>query len=107
MAVRANERRNPRIDSFRVGSNSAGNSTSALSPLIPQQFAQNPPFGRALEALTAILAQYGRARMAAWARAADDDATRIVAVMFENTTLALALCCGISTAHIGAEIRSG
>ena len=60
---------------------------------------QNPPFGRAPEALTAILAQYGRARMAAWARAADDDATRIVAVMFENTTLALALLRDLDRAH--------
>ena len=62
-------------------------------------FAHNPTFGRAFEALTAILAQYGRARMAAWARAADDDATRIVAVMFENTTLALALLRDLDRAH--------
>lgn len=41
-------------------------------------FAQNPPFGRAIEALSSIMAQHGRARMAAWARAADDDATRLV-----------------------------
>jgi len=67
--------------------------------LAHELFAQNPPFGRAIEALTAILAQYGRARMAAWARAADDDATRIVAVMFENTTLALALLRDLDRAH--------
>ena len=29
--------------------------------------------------------------MVQWARTADDDATRICAVLFENTTLALAL----------------
>ena len=32
----------------------------------------------------ATAAQHGRSRMAAWARAADDDATRIVAVMLEG-----------------------
>jgi hypothetical protein len=48
-------------------------------------FAHNPPFARAHEALSSIMAQHGRARMAAWTRAADDDATRIVAVMLENT----------------------
>ena len=37
--------------------------------------------------------------MAAWARAADDDATLIVAVMFENTTLALALLRDLDRAH--------
>ena len=37
--------------------------------------------------------------MAAWARAADDDATRIVAVMFENTRLALALLRDLDRAH--------
>jgi hypothetical protein len=67
---------------------------------------QNPPFGRALEALTAILAQYGQARMAAWARAADDDATRIVAVMFENTTLALALLRDLDRAHRSGNPRA-
>ena len=41
-----------------------------------QLFAQSPPFARALEALSAIAAQYGRARMVAWARAAEDDAWR-------------------------------
>ena len=46
---------------------------------------------RAAEALNAIRAQHGRARMAAWARAADDDATRIVAVLLENTKLAVNL----------------
>ena len=60
---------------------------------------QNPPFGRALEALTAILAQYGQALMAAWARTADDDATRICAVLFENTALAVALLRDLDRAH--------
>jgi len=67
--------------------------------LAHELFAQNPPFRRAFEALSAIMAQYGRARMAAWARAADDDATRIVAVLFENTTLALALLRDLDRAH--------
>jgi CRP/FNR family transcriptional regulator, anaerobic regulatory protein len=38
------------------------------------------PFARAHEALSSIMALHGRARMAAWARSADDDATRKSAV---------------------------
>ena len=64
-----------------------------------QFFAQNPPFARAFEALSSIMAQHGRARMAAWARSAEDDATRIMAVMLENTTLALALLRDLDDAH--------
>ena len=64
-----------------------------------QLFAQSPPFARALEALSAILAQHGRSRMVQWARTADDDATRICAVLFENTTLALALLRDLHRAH--------
>jgi hypothetical protein len=52
---------------------------------------QNPPFVRAFEALSAIMAQHGRARMAAWARSADDDPTKVVAILLENATLALNL----------------
>ena len=37
--------------------------------------------------------------MAAWARAADDDATRIVAVMLENVTLAVALLGDLERAN--------
>jgi hypothetical protein len=37
--------------------------------------------------------------MAAWARAADDDPTRIVAVMLENVTLAVALLGDLERAH--------
>ena len=73
--------------------------TAIAADFANELFAQSPPFARALEALTAILAMYGRARMAAWARAADDDATRIVAVLFENTTLALALLRDLDRAH--------
>jgi hypothetical protein len=62
-------------------------------------FRPEPPFSRAFEALSAIMAQHGRARMAAWARSAEDDPTRIVAVMFENTTLALALLRDLDRAH--------
>jgi hypothetical protein len=62
-------------------------------------FAQSPPFARALEALSAILAQHGRSRMVAWARTAPDDATRICAVLFENTALAVALLRDLDRAH--------
>ena len=61
--------------------------------------AQSPPFARAFEALSSIMAQHGRARMAAWARTADDDATRIMAVMLENATLAMALLGDLDRAH--------
>jgi len=64
-----------------------------------QLFAQSPPFARALEALSAIMAQHGRSRTVQWARTADDDATRICAVLFENTTLALALLRDLDRAH--------
>jgi len=50
-------------------------------------------------AITADLAQHGRSRMVQWARTADDDATRICAVLFENTTLALALLRDLDRAH--------
>jgi hypothetical protein len=73
--------------------------TAIAVDITDQFFAQNPPFRRAFEALSAIAAQYGRARMVAWARAAEDDPTRIVAVMFENTTLALALLRDLDRAH--------
>lgn len=53
--------------------------------------ASNSPFRRAFEALTAILAQYGQARMAAWARDAEDDPTKVVAILLENATLAVNL----------------
>jgi hypothetical protein len=62
-------------------------------------FAQSPPFARALEALSAIMAQHGRSRMVQWARTADDDATRICAVLFENTALAVALLRDLDRAH--------
>ena len=39
------------------------------------------------------------ARMVQWARTADDDATRICAVLFENTTLAVALLRDLDRAH--------
>ena len=45
------------------------------------------------------MAQHGRARMAAWARSADDDATRIMAVMLENATLAMALLGDLDRPH--------
>ena len=64
-----------------------------------QVFVEYPQFRRAFEALSAILALYGRSRMAAWARAADDDATRIVAVMLENVTLAIALLRDLESAR--------
>ena len=70
-----------------------------------QFFSQNPPFARALEALSSIMAQHGRARMAAWARSADDDATRICAVLLENTTLALALLRDLDGAYRSGNPR--
>ncbi len=66
---------------------------------VDEVFVEYPQFRRAFEALTAIMAQYGRARMAAWARAAEDDPTRIVAVMLENVTLAVALLGDLERAH--------
>jgi len=66
---------------------------------VDEVFVEFPQFRRAFEALSAILSMYGRARMAAWARAADDDPTRICAVLFENTTLALALLRDLDRAH--------
>ena len=66
---------------------------------VDEVFVEHPQFRRAFEALSAIAAQYGRARMAAWARAAGDDATRIMAVMLENTTLAMALLGDLDRAH--------
>jgi hypothetical protein len=73
--------------------------TAIAADLAEELFSKNPPFGRAFEALTAIFAQHGRARMAAWARAAEDDPTRIVAVMLENTKLALALLRDLGSAR--------
>jgi hypothetical protein len=64
-----------------------------------------PPFARAHEALSSIMAQHGRARMAAWARAADDDATRIVAVMLENTKLAVNLLRDLEEAQRSGNDR--
>ena len=43
--------------------------------------------------------------MAAWARAAGDDATRIMAVMLENTTLAMALLGDLDRAHRSGNPR--
>ena len=51
------------------------------------------------------MAQHGRARMAAWARAADDDATRIVAVMLENTKLAVNLLRDLDEAQRSGNER--
>jgi hypothetical protein len=64
-----------------------------------------PPFARAHEALSSIKALHGRARMAAWARAADDDATRIVAVMLENTKLAVNLLRDLDEARRSGNER--
>ena len=72
---------------------------TAIAADFENVFAQSPPFARALEALSAIMAQHGRSRMVQWARMADDDATRICAVLFENTTLALALLRDLDRAH--------
>jgi hypothetical protein len=73
--------------------------TAMTADITDQFFAQNPPFARAFEALSSIMAQHGRARMAAWARSADDDATRICAVLLENTTLAVALLRDLDRAY--------
>jgi hypothetical protein len=43
--------------------------------------------------------------MAAWARAADDDATRIVAVMLESTRLALNLLLDLDQAQRSGSER--
>ena len=72
---------------------------TAITADFENVFAQSPPFARALEALSAIMAQHGRSRMVQWARMADDDATRICAVLFENTALAVALLRDLDRAH--------
>ena len=72
---------------------------TAIAADFENVFAQSPPFVRALEVLSAIMAQHGRSRMVQWARTADDDATRICAVLFENTTLAVALLRDLDHAH--------
>jgi plasmid stability protein len=68
-------------------------------------FARTPPFARAAEALNAIRAQHGRARAAAWARSSEDDVTRIcaIALMLENTKLALKLLADLERARQGGN----
>ena len=78
---------------------------TAITADFENAFAQSPPFARALEALSAIMAQHGRSRMVAWARTADDDGTRICAVLFENTTLAVALLRDLDRAHRSGNPR--
>jgi hypothetical protein len=73
--------------------------TAITADTAGELFAANPPFQRAFEALSAIAAQHGRARMAAWARAAEDDPTRIMAVFLENATLAINLLNDLDRAH--------
>ena len=51
------------------------------------------------------MALHGPARMAAWARAANDDATRIVAVMLENTKLAVNLLRDLDEAQRSGNDR--
>jgi hypothetical protein len=66
-----------------------------MTAMTADLFVRTPPFARAAEALSAIAAQHGRARAAAWARSSsnDDDITRIcaIAMVLENVKLALAL----------------
>ena len=76
-----------------------------MTAITADAFARTPPFARAHEALSSIMAQHGRARMAAWARAAEDDATRIVAVMLENTRLALNLLRDLDEAQRSGNDR--
>ena len=79
--------------------------TAIAADITEQFFAQNPPFARAFEALSSIMAQHGRARMAAWARSAEDDATRIMAVCLMNSTLAMALLGDLDRAHRSGNPR--
>jgi hypothetical protein len=65
--------------------------TAITADIAGELFASNPPFQRAFEALSSIMAQHGKARMVAWARQCDDEATKFVAVLLENTALALNL----------------
>jgi len=67
--------------------------------------ASNPPFRRAFEALTAILAQYGHARMVAWARDAEDDPTKVVAILLKNATLAVNLMRDLEEARRSGNSR--
>ena len=71
--------------------------------VITADLVAHPPFARAFEALSSILAQHGRARMAAWARSTDDDVTRIVAIWLENVTLAVNLLRDLDEAHRSAN----
>jgi hypothetical protein len=65
--------------------------TVITADIAGELFASNPPFQRAFEALSAILEQHGHARMMAWARGSDDEATKFVAVLLQNTALAINL----------------
>jgi hypothetical protein len=55
--------------------------------------------------MTAAITVPMLSRMAAWARAADDDATRIVAVMLENTKLAVNLLRDLDEAQRSGNDR--
>jgi hypothetical protein len=83
--------RSSKIDLKLIATLTTIHRTVIMTAITADMFARTPPFARAHEALSSIMALHGRARMAAWARAADDDATRIVAVMLENTKLAVNL----------------
>jgi hypothetical protein len=79
--------------------------TAITAELASDVLAAHPPFARAFEALTAILAQHGRGRMAAWARGAEDDPTKVVAIQLENATLALNLLRELEEARRSGNSR--
>jgi hypothetical protein len=78
-----------------------------MTAITADMFARTPPFAYAAEALNAIRAQHGRARAAAWARSSEDDITRIcaIAVVLENTALALNLLCDLDEAQSSGNER--
>ena len=78
-----------------------------MDAITADMLSTTPPFARAHEALSSIMAQHGRARAAAWARSSEDDITRIcaIAVVLENTALALNLLRDLDEAQRSGNER--
>ena len=76
-----------------------------MTAITADMLSTTPPFSRAHEALSSIMALHGLGRMAAWSRAANDDATRIVAVILENTKLAVNLLRDLNEAQRSGNDR--
>jgi len=81
--------------------------TAITADFAGELFAANPPFARAFEALSSIVAQHGKARMVAWARGSEDEATKFVAVLLENTALAVNLMRDLEGARQAGHCDEG